>query len=312
MLFDDRSDDPADDPEDDLDGDGATRASDRLARWLRPTPAEVLGLVVLLVGAVLASALWWWQASQRPDPDHGPAAAVGAAVDPDGEVEAPAPGSDHDAATAGTGADAGGADGSGAPTDPDAADAQGGGDGPNAAGPHDHDGDGGASGDGPLTVHVSGAVLTPGVATLPGGSRVGDAVAAVGGATDEAELERINLARALQDGEHVHVPRDGEEPPIPVDPGDGGGGTGNGSDAGAGDGGDGGGDGQVREDTPIDLNAASAQELEALPGVGPARAEAIVEHREQHGPFAVPGDLRDVSGIGEVTFQRLAPLVSVG
>ncbi len=290
MLFHDRSDDPDDDP----DAGGATRPTDRLAGWLQPTPAEVLGLVTLLVGAVVASTLWWWQAVQRPDPDHGPAAAVGAPVDPDGEAEAPAPGSEHDAANGGTGADVGGADASPAP---DAADAD---------PPHGQAGDvDGTDDGGPLTVHVSGAVVTPGVATLPDGSRVGDAVAAVGGPTVQAELDRINLARTLEDGEHVHVPREGEDPPAPVDPGNGPGGSGGGSGAA-------GGGSSGADDAPIDLNAATAQELEGLPGVGPARAQAIVEHREQHGPFAVPGNLRDVSGIGEATFQRLAPLVSVG
>jgi competence protein ComEA len=143
-----------------------------------------------------------------------------------------------------------------------------------------------------VTVHVTGGVVAAGVVTLPGDARVGDAVTAVGGRTDDADLERINLARVLVDGEHIHVPRVGEEPIVAVPEASGGAGA-------------------VGTDGLLDLNRATAEELETLPGIGPTRAAAIVEHREEHGPFAVPGDLRAVSGIGEATFQTLAPLVVV-
>ncbi|MFP4636607.1 MAG: hypothetical protein ACLFRD_12150, partial [Nitriliruptoraceae bacterium] len=116
----------------------------RLARWLQPTPAEVVGLVVLLLGAVVASGVWWWQAGQRPDP--GPAAQVGAAVDGDGEVAGPAPGGDP----AGDGDDGAQASGSGGDQPPDAAGSQ-------TPGTEAED-------DQPqwLIVHVSGAVVDPG------------------------------------------------------------------------------------------------------------------------------------------------------
>ncbi len=134
-----------------------------------------------------------------------------------------------------------------------------------------------------VTVHVTGAVRTPSLVHLPVGSRVADAIDAVGGALDDADLQVVNLARRLGDGEQVHVPAVGEQ------------GVGHATT----------GDGRV------DLNRADATTLQTLPGVGPTRAAAIVAHRERHGPFATPGDLRAVSGIGEATFQSLADLVVV-
>jgi len=137
-------------------------------------------------------------------------------------------------------------------------------------------------------VHVSGAVRDPGLVTLPVGSRVADAIDASGGAMPDGRLDRLNLARLVDDGERIHVPRVGEDAPPPEQPASRG----------------------VLPDGRIDLNAASLAELETLPGVGPARAQAIIAEREAR-PFRVPGDLRRVPGIGEATFQRLAPLVAV-
>ena len=137
-------------------------------------------------------------------------------------------------------------------------------------------------------VHVSGAVERPGVVTLPEGSRVADAIEAAGGAMPDARLDRLNLARIVEDAERVHVPRVGEDAPPPDEPASRG----------------------VLPDGRIDLNAASQAELETLPGVGPARAQAIIAEREARA-FRVAGDLRRVPGIGEATFQRLAPLVAV-
>ena len=137
-------------------------------------------------------------------------------------------------------------------------------------------------------VHVSGAVREPGVVTLPERSRVADAIAAAGGPMPDARLDRLNLARLVEDAERVHVPRVGEDAPPPDEPASRG----------------------VLADGRIDLNAASQAELETLPGVGPARAQAIIAERETR-PFRAPGDLRRVPGIGEATFQRLAPLVAV-
>jgi competence protein ComEA len=137
-------------------------------------------------------------------------------------------------------------------------------------------------------VHVSGAVLRPGVVTLPERSRVADAIDAAGGPMPDARLDRLNLARIVEDAERVHVPRVGEDAPPPDEPASPG----------------------VLPDGRIDLNTASQAELETLPGVGPARARAIIAEREAR-PFRVAGDLRRVPGIGEATFQRLSPLVAV-
>jgi competence protein ComEA len=119
-------------------------------------------------------------------------------------------------------------------------------------------------------------------------ARVADAIAAAGGALPDARLDRLNLARIVDDAERVHVPRVGEDAPPPEEPASQG----------------------VLPDGRVDLNAATQSELETLPGVGPARAQAIIAEREAR-PFRVAGDLRLEPGIGEATFQRLAPLVAV-
>jgi competence protein ComEA len=147
-----------------------------------------------------------------------------------------------------------------------------------------------------VTLHVAGAVARPGLVEVPVGARVADALHAAGGLLLDAEVGGLNLARPVSDGERLDVPRVGEvaAPSAPGQP----------------DGADGS-SGAVRADGTIDLNAASAADLEELPGVGPVLAQRIVEWREVDGPFTEVGQLREVSGIGEKTFQRLAPLVGV-
>jgi competence protein ComEA len=148
-----------------------------------------------------------------------------------------------------------------------------------------------------VVVHVVGAVVAPGVQRLPVGARVVDAVEAAGGSTPDADLGRINLAAALADGQQVYVLRMGEAaPPLPVSGGPGG------ADGGAGAAGAGG---------LIDVNTASAAQLDELPGVGPTTAEAIVAHRDEHGPFLAVDDLLDVRGIGEAKLEQLRDLVTV-
>jgi competence protein ComEA len=149
-----------------------------------------------------------------------------------------------------------------------------------------------------VVVHVVGAVAAPGVQRLPTGSRVIDAVEAAGGAAPDADLSRVNLAAVLADGQQVVVLRPGEAPPIAAeaDP----------SGPGASDGASSGGDGAL-----VDINRASAAELEELPGVGPATAEAIIAHRDQNGPFASVDDLLDVRGIGEAKLEQLRDRATV-
>lgn len=136
-----------------------------------------------------------------------------------------------------------------------------------------------------LVVHVAGRVAAPGVLRLPGGSRVGDAIAAAGGALGDAALEQLNLARQLADGEQVLVPGPGVPPPAAV--------------AGA------------AASGLLDLNLATAEDLDELPGVGPVLAERILAHREAIGRFSSVEELRDVEGIGDATFRDLAPAVTV-
>jgi competence protein ComEA len=154
-----------------------------------------------------------------------------------------------------------------------------------------------ATGDPPATVadssvivHVAGAVLLPGVYELGPGTRVDDAVRSAGGPTDVAELGRINLAAPVADGDQIYVPEIGEEPPIPA-PGS--------LPAHA----------EQPPAGPVDVNRASAGELETLPGVGPATAAAIVAERDLNGPFASFDDLERVPGIGPAKLARLAGLV---
>jgi len=184
---------------------------------------------------------------------------------------------------------------------------------------------------GPVVVHVDGAVARPGVVRLPPGSRVGDAVAAAGGTTEEADTRGVNLARPLVDGEQVVVPRQGEElvvtaPAGPgVDPGSagtaergtgaggtpgGGAGTGAWGAGAAGPGGAGAAAG-VAGVAVVDLNTADAAELDGLPGIGPVLAERIVAWRAESGPFVDVEDLTEVSGIGPAVLDDVRDLVTV-
>ena len=150
-----------------------------------------------------------------------------------------------------------------------------------------------------VVVHVVGAVARPGVYTLPSGSRVSDAVAAAGGATGNAAEEGVNLARVLADGEQVRMLTKDE---VAAGVKAGGGGA-----AGTGAGG-----GGATAGGKVDLNRATAAELDALPGVGPSTAQKIVDDREANGPFKKVEDLMRVSGIGQKKFDALKDLVTVG
>lgn len=149
-----------------------------------------------------------------------------------------------------------------------------------------------------VVVHVAGAVQAPGVYRLAEGSRVVDAVAAAGGMTGAADVDVVNLAALLRDGERVYVPEVGETVPVVV------------AGAGGGGGGEGGGDTAVAAG-PVNLNTATADELDGLPGVGPATAAAIIAHRDAHGPFASVDQLADVRGIGPAKLEALRGLVTV-
>jgi competence protein ComEA len=146
-------------------------------------------------------------------------------------------------------------------------------------------------------VHVAGAVNHPGVVELRAGARVIDAVEAVGGALADGDLDRLNLAAKVADGQRVYVAKVGQADPGAV--GDGSGATG----AEAAGGGTTGG--------KVNLNTATQAQLEELPGIGPTYAQAIIAERQRRGGFTSVNDLRSVRGIGDKRFAELAPLVSV-
>ena len=154
-----------------------------------------------------------------------------------------------------------------------------------------------------LYVHVAGAVSAPGLYELVPGARVADAVTAAGGFAADADGDRINLAAELDDGQQVYVPRQGE-PDRPAL-------AGSGQGPGAGAGGAGTGGPVATPDGPVDVNSASVEQLEALPGIGPSIAAAIVRHREEHGPFRTVDDLADVAGIGPAKLEAIRELVTV-
>ena len=133
-----------------------------------------------------------------------------------------------------------------------------------------------------LFVHVTGAVMRPGLFELAEGSRVIDAIAAAGGFTDEANRDQLNLARLLTDGEQFAVPAAGDDV-----------------------------DAAAASDGRVNLNTADAAALDTLPRIGPAMAARILAWREANGRFASVDDLRNVAGIGDATFDGLRDLVTI-
>ncbi len=136
------------------------------------------------------------------------------------------------------------------------------------------------SGRGTILVHVSGAVVSPGLVEVPADSRAADVVAAAGGVTAEASLEAINLAAPVHDGEQIIVPTDTPNRPATAD-------------------------------GRVPINTADAVALETLPGVGPVLAERIVAFRTQNGAFGSVEDLLDVPGIGEAKLASMRDAVRV-
>jgi competence protein ComEA len=132
-----------------------------------------------------------------------------------------------------------------------------------------------------ISIHVSGAVIAPGVVDLPTGSRAAAAIAAAGGATPDADLGRMNLAAPLRDGEHIIVPSIADI-----------------------------GDAPENVEFGVDVNQATASELESLPGVGPVLAARIVSFRADNGPFRAVEDLLDVAGIGEAKLNAMRDLIA--
>ncbi len=151
-----------------------------------------------------------------------------------------------------------------------------------------------------LSVYVTGAVRESQVVTVPGGSLIKHALDAAGGPSADADLEALNLAKPLSNNDHIIVPRLKTNTSSGVVSSQTA--TGNASS-----------DATVAAaETPVNINTASAEELESLPHIGPTRAEQIIAYREENGPFAHIEDIQNISGIGPATYQDLAPLITVG
>jgi competence protein ComEA len=139
-----------------------------------------------------------------------------------------------------------------------------------------------------LYVNVVGAVRRPGLYRLPAGARVADALARAGGVTRKAQVELVNLAARIADGEQVVVPRRGAAGVAPVAAGASG----------------------ASPSGPVHLNSATVEQLDALPGVGPVTAQKIVDYRQAHGGFKSVDDLDAVPGIGPARLEDLRGLVA--
>ena len=145
-----------------------------------------------------------------------------------------------------------------------------------------------------LYIDIDGAVATPGVYRLKDGARISDAIDAAGGLLESADVSSLNRAAKIADGQKIHVPAAGEEVV-----------SSSADDAG------------VSSATSssvsglVNLNTATAEELQALSGVGPSTAQAIIEDRDAHGPFSSIEDLMRVSGIGEKKFEKLRSQVCI-
>jgi competence protein ComEA len=150
---------------------------------------------------------------------------------------------------------------------------------------------GGGAPQAPVLVHVLGEVRSPGIYELSGDARVLDAVAAAGGLTDAADTAAVNLARRVMDGEQLLIPKIGEPPP----PASGAGAAGGGSPTAAG--------------AVVSLSTATVEQLDALPRIGPAIAQRIIDWRESGGRFTSVDDLLQVDGIGVKTVENLRDLV---
>ncbi len=141
----------------------------------------------------------------------------------------------------------------------------------------------------PATVHIVGAVEAPGVYTLPPSALIQDAIQAAGGPTFDAAVELLNLAAPIQNHQQILVPRQSDTAMYGTD-------------------------GVLKGDAfdRININTASSDQLQTLPGIGPVLAERIIKYREAHGPFATIDELVKIQGIGDATLERIRPLVAIG
>ncbi len=149
-----------------------------------------------------------------------------------------------------------------------------------------------------LYIYVCGAVVTPGVYELPPGSRICDALEAAGGFTERADINRINLAGTLTDGMMIFFPEVGEEMPEGCEITAG---TATGQTP----------VGEKTDSGLVNINTAGVEDLCTLPGIGESKAKAVVEYREEHGPFAAKEEIMNVSGIGTGLYKKIEDLICV-
>ncbi len=138
----------------------------------------------------------------------------------------------------------------------------------------------------PLVVHVSGAVVNPGLYQLSPGSRVQDAIQAAGGFLPQADPDALNLAALLKDGQRILAPTHAQAQATDASP--------------------------LAPAALVDINRATQEALESLPGIGPVLAQRIIAYREANGAFASVEDLQKVDGVGADTFEKLRELITVG
>lgn len=151
----------------------------------------------------------------------------------------------------------------------------------------------------PVRIYITGAIHKADVYFLPQGSIIKDAILAAGGLTDEVDIEAFNQALELQDQQHIHIPRLGEADSPPLVQG--------------------GAESQPKqaqltiepEETTININTASLELLDTLPNIGPKLGQSIIDYRESYGSFKQIEEIKQVSGIGEATFNRLKNFISV-
>lgn len=267
--------------------------------WEEPPPVAPLWRARIVTSAVLLLAVMaatWWAVSWLTSP-AGPAGAPAPQAAALGSPTGQRSEGQH-----GEGVNGGGADGGEQASGGQESGARGGeGQGGAGAGQGGQGQAGAGSASGAVIVHVAGEVHEPGLVELPGGSRVADALQAAGGPTSRAELDQLNLAAPAVDASQILVPG----PDTPVAGSEAAPGTGPGRPRGTADTG-----GAGPTNGTVNVNTADVATLEQLPGVGPALAGRIIEHREQVGPYGSLADLDAVSGIGPAMMERLEGLVS--
>ena len=136
-----------------------------------------------------------------------------------------------------------------------------------------------------ITIHIIGEVKYPGIVILKSGQRIVDAIEAAGGETEEADLNKLNLAQILNDGDKIYVPNKTDEIEDYKD--------------------------TTGESSTVNLNTATLEELTSLPGIGESTAQKIIDYRRQNGKFKAIEDLKNVSGIGESKFDNIKDKITV-